>query len=317
MSTIVRCFISTLVGGLLFASVTAPSWAGLDNDEVDITFIIYTGPNIYWDPVLNGAKEAAEHLGANIDIQFANEDPVTQNNIIETAIANRVDGIAVANFVEGAFVESTCAAREEGMGVVVFNIDSRDTCGQAFIGQDFFILGENVAQHLIDNAGLKSGDHVFLPVEFPEGIYAIELLEGARRAFDPAGITSEMVGCGVELDGCQTRVGEYLVGHPETDAVMSLGGTPTIVVPQAMEEAGMDLLPNSGMDVHPEVVQAILDGRTIATGDSGVWYQGYMTVTQLVFFAKYAIPPADMLVGIDVIDKSTAAVTREWAGKTR
>lgn len=190
------------------------------------------------------------------------------------------------------------------MGVVVFNIDSRDTCGQAFIGQDFFILGENVAQHLIDNAGLKSGDHVFLPVEFPEGIYAIELLEGARRAFDPAGITSEMVGCGVELDGCQTRVGEYLVGHPETDAVMSLGGTPTIVVPQAMEEAGMDLLPNSGMDVHPEVVQAIMDGRTIATGDSGVWYQGYMTVTQLVFFAKYAIPPADMLVGIDASSTS-------------
>ena len=317
MSTMIRSVISALVGGLLLASLSAPSWAGLDDDEVDITFIIWTGPNLYWDPVVNGAKEAAKHLGANIDIQFADEDPVKQNNIIETAMVNRVDGIGLAAFAEGGFIESTCAARELGIGVVIFNIDSRDTCGQAFVGQDFHILGENVAQHLIDNAGLKRGDHVFNPVEHAEGIYAIELLEGAKRAFDPAGITTEMISCGVDIDGCQTRIGEYLVGHPETDAVMSLGGTPTIAAPQAMEEAGMDMLPNSGMDVHPEVVQAILDGRTIATGDSGVWYQGYMTITQLVYFSKYAIPPSDMLVGIETIDKSTAQTALEWAGKTR
>ena len=41
-------------------------------------------------------------------------DPVKQNNIIETAIANKVDGIALTIFVPDAFTKNIQKARDAG-----------------------------------------------------------------------------------------------------------------------------------------------------------------------------------------------------------
>jgi ABC-type sugar transport system substrate-binding protein len=50
--------------------------------------------------------------GVDMDIQYGNSDPVTQNNLIETAIANQVDGIAVMIQDDSAFDETICKQRK-------------------------------------------------------------------------------------------------------------------------------------------------------------------------------------------------------------
>ena len=89
-----------------------------------VTMIIYSPQSVeFFVPVENGAKAAAEMFGLDLDIQFADSDPVKQNNMIETAIANKVDAIAVSIPDDNAFDDSICKAVQAGIPVVSFNVD--------------------------------------------------------------------------------------------------------------------------------------------------------------------------------------------------
>ncbi len=109
-------------------------------------FLIYdTAGNPFWKPLINGANEMAHALGAKVDIQFAENDPGKQNDLLETAIANKVDGIVVALNVTDAYTKNVAKARAAGIPVVAFNIDdpkgAEGVQRMAFMGQDFRIAG--------------------------------------------------------------------------------------------------------------------------------------------------------------------------------
>src|SRR4051812_24734164 len=88
-------------------------------DAVNVTFIIYTAPgDPFWNPVIHGAQEAAKDRGVKLDIQYADNDPVKQNNLIEPAVANHVQGIAVVNWLPDAFTANIAKARAAGIAVV-------------------------------------------------------------------------------------------------------------------------------------------------------------------------------------------------------
>ena len=73
----------------------AVSTASAQDETINITMVMYSNASVeFFVPVVNGAKDAAALWGVNLDIQYGNDDLVTQNNLIETAIANQVDAIA-------------------------------------------------------------------------------------------------------------------------------------------------------------------------------------------------------------------------------
>ena len=158
-----RKFLLSMVGGLglLSATVMGAGISRADDDKVDVTFIIYTAAgDPFWNPVIHGAEEAAKDRGVNLDIQYADSDPVKQNNLIETAIANKVDGIALVNWLPDAFTVNIAKARDAGIAVVTFDTDDpkpNATRSQAYVGQDFFAAGQRIARKMIEAGQLKSG----------------------------------------------------------------------------------------------------------------------------------------------------------------
>lgn len=290
------------------------------DDEVDVTMIIHTAPgDPFWNPVIQGATEAAEDKGVNLDIQYADNDPVKMNNLIETAIANQVDGIAVVNWIPDAFVKNIALAREKGIGLVVFDTDDprpNATASQAYYVQSLYDAGKRIGTYMIGTAGLKSGDHVVCPVEDPDAFYGVERYRGIKEVLDAAGVTSERLDGTPTMATALTRIAEYLVGHPETDAVIGLGSVVTEVGPKAVEEAGMTI-PTAGFDLSPGIVDNILAGKMVATIDSGAFYEGYMPIVNLYYFTKFGVPPVSVNVGGSVIDKSNVGPVKEWAGKYR
>jgi len=307
-----------LAVALMVAAHTGPVSAA--DDSVDVTFIIYTAPgDPFWNPVIQGAKEAAEDKGVKLDIQYADQDPVKQNNLIETAIANEVDGIAVVNWIPDAFTKNIALAREKGIGIVVFDTDDprpNATASQAYYGQSFYDAGKRIGTYMVETAGLKSGDHVVCPVEDPDAFYGIERYRGIKDALDAAGVTSERLDGTPTMATALTRIAEYLVGHPDTDAVVGLGSVVTEVGPKAVAEAGMTI-PAAGFDLSPGIVDNIEAGKLLATVDSGAFYEGYMPIVNLYYYAKFRVPPVSVPVGGGVIDKSNVGPVKEWAGKYR
>ncbi len=287
-----------------------------------VTFIIYADASVeFFVPVVNGAKDAAKQFDIDLDIQYGDSDPVKQNNLIETAIANKVSGIAVSIPDDKAFDDVICKARKAGIAVVSFNVDDSQgaagNCRMAFMGQNFVETGYLIGQRMIKDHGLKKGDLVFAPVEAPEAIYAIQRYQGLKKALDEAGIKSELVATKFNLADAQTIEVQYLLGHPETKAIIGLGSVPLTVAPKAIAEAKMKI-PLGGFDLTADIIKGIEDGTITATVDQQPYSQGFYAVTQLALYMKYGLYPSDMNTGgLGLVDKSNVATVKALVGKVR
>jgi len=286
------------------------------------TMVLYGTPgNPFWTKVITGAKEMAEVLNCTVDIQFAHNDPVRENDIIETAITNKVDGLGVVLNYDDAYDESVQKAIDAGIAVICFNTDdsmgSQGNARMAYIGQDLETAGEIIAAKLVEGGNLSAGDHVVCPVEHPEAVYAVKRYTGAGRVLDAKGISSEMLNTGsVSLEETLNRLTQYLLGHKETDAVLALGGMPMEMAPQAIAEASLDI-PIAGFDITRQIIRNIIDGKSLATVDQQPFYQGSFTVMQLYFRKKYSLIPCDINTGGGIIDKNSAPIVLELAHTVR
>ena len=314
-------FFFSLVAGVVFA---AGDKGEVPEGEVyNFTLVIYgTAGNPFWKKVVVGTEETAKTLGCRVDIQYADNDPEKQNNLIETAITNRVDGIGMVINLDDAYDLSVRKALNAGIPVIAYNIDdSRGAAGNdrmAFIGQDFVTAGYLVTKRLIKEYNIGRGDFVVCPVEHPEAVYAVKRYEGVRKALDEVGAKSEVLDTGaISLEDTLNKITQYLLGHKETDAILAMGGMPMEMSPQAAEEAGMAGLPNAGFDLTKKIITNVLEGKTLATVDQQPYYQGSFTIMQLYLNRKYGLLPCSINTGGAIIDKSNAAIVLELADTYR
>ena len=143
----------------LKAAVLAAGFAAMASStalaaDVKATMIIYLDPSVqFFNPVVKGAQDAAAQFGVDLDVQYANNDPVRQNDLIESATASGVDGIAVAISSSDAFDSSICAAVKAGIIVIGFNNDdlegAKGNCRQAYVGMNEFASGYELGQRMM------------------------------------------------------------------------------------------------------------------------------------------------------------------------
>ncbi|WP_417280277.1 substrate-binding domain-containing protein [Celeribacter sp.] len=315
--------ISTTTAALISAGL--PAWAQDSSknwSDIDILVLHWSqSSNPFFEVVNAGVQDAAEDQGINVDIQFGEEDPVVTSNILETAIANGVDAIALGLADDEAYDETLCDAASKGIVVVTMNIDDSKgadgTCRLAFMGQNFVDAGYALGKRMIEEHGLSEGDLVFTPVEAPEGTYAVLRHQGVQKALDEVGATSELLGVTNDHGTALNLMTQYLLGHPDTKAVIGLGQTPTSQAVQATRDTGLDI-PVAGFDISDSILQNIADGDMTAAVDQQPYSQGYYAVTQAALAVKYGLYPSEMNTGgAGLVDQSNYEAAVEWSGKTR
>lgn len=290
--------------------------------QYEFGFIIYGSQgNPFWTKVVAGVNEACDKLGCRATIQYAQNDPVKQNNLIEMMVAKQVDGLALAISNNDSYDRNVQEALDQGIPVIAFNIDDEERAAGnarlAYIGQDMEEAGYNIARRLIEDGGLEAGDHVLCPVESPEAVYAVQRFRGAKRALDEAGISSERIKTGTEsLEQTLNRIKQYLLANQQTDAVLGLGEGPLQMAPQAAEEAGLDI-PTAGFDLSMVIAANIQSGKTIATVDQQPFYQGFFVITQLYYNRKYGMLPCDINTGGGLVDAANIAKVIQLADTVR
>lgn len=294
------------------------------HDWSDINILVLhwsQSSNSFFGVVNQGVMDAAEDQGVTVDIQFGEEDPVQTSTILETAIANGVDAIALGLADDEAYDQALCDATEKGIVVVTMNIDdskgAEGTCRLAFMGQNFIDAGYALGKRMIEEHGIGEGDLVFTPVEAPEGTYAVLRHEGVQKALSEVGATSELLGVTNDHGTALNMMTQYLLGHPDTKAVIGLGQTPTSQAVQAIRDTGMDI-PAGGFDISESILQNIADGDLTAAVDQQPYSQGYYAVTQAALAAKYGLYPSEMNTGgAGLVNSTNYQDAVEWSGITR
>lgn len=306
------------MSGASFAEDKDTDWSG-----IDILMLHWSqSSNPFFEAVNNGGKDAAAQQGITLDIQFGEEDPVTETTILETAIANKVDAIVVGIADDNAYDDVLCRAAAAGIVVLTINIDDSKgaeggICRQAFMGQDFVETGYLIGKRMIAEAGIKEGDLVFTPVEAPEGTYAVLRHEGVAKALAEVGATTEILGVGNDHGQALNLMTQWLLGHPETKAIISLGQSPNSQAVQAAKDAGLTLA-IGGFDISESILKNIENGEMIAAVDQQPYSQGFFGVTQAALAVKYGLYPSDMNTGgAGLVDKTNYKSAVEWAGKVR
>jgi simple sugar transport system substrate-binding protein len=301
---------------------TAPASAKLNDNKIDITVIVHCClGNVFWEPLIKGAKEAGEKFGVNVDIQNAEGDPAKQVNLIEQAIANKQNGIVAMIAQADAMAEPLKKARAMGIHVIAANVDHPDGAAsgtrEAYVGQDFVQAGRLIAERVIKDYGLKGPGKCLLPAEAPEQHHLAARGQGVLQALKKVGLEGEILKSGDNVEEGLTIISQYLLANPDTKCVIGLGNTPTSVIPQAAKEAGIDKMPNGGFDVSPRIMENIKAGLTTATVDQQQFWQGFMPVLFLAYEIRYGLAPADFNTSGGLIDKSNAELAAKNAGTYR
>lgn len=271
-------------------------------EREEIAFIMYNSPgDLLFTIIQRGAQDAADMMGADVDFQFGDLDPVKINNLIRTAVTNEVDGMAVVLPEADAYDESVCAAVEAGIAVISYNIDDPEgaegNCRFSFVGQDFEPAGYALGKRLVEEHGLKTGDEVFLSVEFADASYATLRRAGIDRALAEVGATSDMIGLGANPSEVLDGQVQYLLGHPEIDAAATLGSVTGRTIVQALDEVGMTDTPVVVFDMSQEIMDNIKSGRITAAADQQPYEQGFYPVVQLLLYKRYGLYPATISTG--------------------
>jgi len=327
VAVVVAMAVAVALAALTGCEKRTPATTGANAPEnaggMRFLMAIYDKPgNPFWTKVVAGAQEAGKLFGCKVDVQFAGSDAARQNDILEVAVANRVDGIGVVLNFDDAYDAIVAKAREQGIPVIAFNIDdSQRAAGNArmaYIGQNMEDAGYLIAKRLVAEAGLKAGDSVVCPVESPEAVYAVQRYAGVRRALEESGIRSEVLNTGaVSLEDTLNKLTQFLLANKETRAVCAMGGMPMEMAPKASEDAGLGVLPNAGFDLSRQIARNIQEGRTLATVDQQPFYQGLLTVSMLYYNRKYGLLPCDVNTGGAVIDKTNVAGVIDLAETVR
>jgi simple sugar transport system substrate-binding protein len=316
-------FIKAAVASAFVAAAPVMSAADTPAEKpVKITLIVHSClGNSFWEPLLKGARDAAEMLHADVDFQNAEFDPAKQVNYIEQAIASKQDAILPMIAMPEAMTEPLKKAMAAGIKVIAINTDdpAGDAAGnrEAYIGQNFVEAGELIGNRIVKDGNIGKGDKCLLPAESPEQHHQASRAEGVQNALHAVGAEGEILRTGDKPEDALNLISQYLLANPDTKCIIGLGNTPTSVIPQAVEEAGMAALPNGGFDTSPQIMKNIVEGKTIATVDQQPYWQGFMGVVMATYEVRYGLAPANWNSSNGLIDKDNADIVAQYSGTYR
>jgi simple sugar transport system substrate-binding protein len=231
---------SAIIAAGLLASL--PAVASAQDADTEVFYVVTHGlaSDPYWVTVNDAAEQAGADLGVEVNVSFAAGDVAAQKEAFNAAIAAQADGIAVSSPETGAFVDEVAAATEAGIPVVFLDTDDKTTGRLAYVGADLFLLGSTWASYLVENAGIESGDFVWMPVETPGAAYQVLATEGISSVFDPLGIEYEVFDANYDPALSLSNMTDYLTANSaDVDAIIGLGDLVMSNIKPAFDAAGV------------------------------------------------------------------------------
>ncbi len=301
-------------GGRDTGTADAAAVAGVaDTPSIKIAMITHAAPgDTFWDIVRKGAETAAAK--DNVELLYSS-DPQAPNQaqLIQQAIDQGVDGIAVTIAKGDALEDSIKAAVEAGIPVVAFNGGSKEAFefgAFTYIGQDEVVAGQ-AAGDKINELGYKKP----LCIIQEQGHVGLEARCAGIKEKVPA--TEILYVTGTDMTQVKSTISAKLQSTPDTDVVIGLGAPFTLTAIDSVAETGSSAKVAS-FDLSADLAQAIVDGDVVFTVDQQPYLQGYMAVDSLWLqnngeFALGGGKP--VLTGPTIIDESNAAVVLEEAQK--
>lgn len=230
----------------------------------------------FWDRVKSGAERAGKDYGVTINYS-SDADPAKQSQLIDGAVADKVNGIVVSMANPDGLEASIKKAVAAGVPVVTINsgVDRFKEFGAiTHVGQTETIAGRAVGEKL-KAAGLKKGICV---IQEAGNVGLEERCKAVADTF--GGSISNLQVDGTDDNAVQATITSKLQADKSIDAVLTLGGQYAIDAVAAVKGSGSSAKVAT-FDLSEDVLKDILDGKILFAVDQQPYVQGYLGVTTL------------------------------------
>jgi simple sugar transport system substrate-binding protein len=250
--------------------------------------------------VYNGAVQAAEDLGANVEYVWSDWNPEKMVTQFAEAAATQPDGIAIMGHPgDDAFQAVVDDAEAQGIIVTSQNTTlpkleaQYKTNGFGYVGAELYSAGYALGTEAVNRFGLQPGDKAMvwgLLAQAGRG----QRTQGVIDALEEAGLTVDYL----EIDdatnadasaGTPTFVG-YVSANPDVKLVVTDHGALTATLETYLTTAGLgpDDVYAAGFDLSSATVEAIRGGWTDLVIDQQQWLQGYLPILQICITDNFA-----------------------------
>lgn len=284
-----------------------------DTPEATVAMVTHAVPgDTFWDLIRDGAQAAAAKDNINLEYSNSPQGP-EQATLVENAIDQGVDAIAVTLAKPDAMAGALERAEQEGIPVVAFNggLDQwKDLGALMYFGQDERLAGEAAGERLNE----EGAQHVACVIQ-EQGHVALEArCAGVKEAFD--GKTEILYVNGQDMSAVASTIENKLRTSQSVDRVLTLGAPFAMTALESVEAAGSEAEVVT-FDLDDEAVQAIQDGDLGWAVDQQPFVQGYMAVDSLWLYLNHGNDiggQEPVLTGPSFVDSSNVDTVADQFG---
>jgi simple sugar transport system substrate-binding protein len=268
----------------------------------------------FWDTIRKGAETAAAK--DNVKLIYSNDETAAdQASLMQNAIDQKVDGIAVTLAKPDAMRPVVAKAVKAGIPVVGFNAGLSDWKKQkllSFFGQDENISGEALGTRL-NSTGAK---HALCVIQVQGAVNLEERCAGVKKGFK--GKTDKVYVNGADMPSVKSTITAKLKQDSSIDQVVTLAAPVALTAARSVSESGSKAK-ISTFDLNKELVSSIKDGDIEFAVDQQPYLQGYLAVDALWLdknngnYSGGSEKP--VLTGPALVDKSNIDKIAKFASK--
>ncbi|WP_225830160.1 sugar ABC transporter substrate-binding protein [Streptomyces sp. NK08204] len=286
-----------------------------DTPRMTIALVTHQSPgDTFWDTVRKGAQAAAAK--DNIKLLYS-ADPSAgiQANLVQNAIDQKVDGIAVTLAKPDAMRSVIGKAEQAGIPVVGLNSGLSDWKKMGlleFFGQDESVAGEAFGDKL-NSTGAKN---VVCVIHEQGNVGLTQRCDGVKKTFK--GTTETLYVNGADMPSVKSTITAKLKQNRSVDTVVTLGAPFALTAVQSVGDAGSKA-EVATFDLNKDLVKAVQNGSIEFAVDQQPYLQGYLAVDSLWLYknnGNYSgggVQP--VLTGPAFVDKSNVDRVARFAAK--
>jgi simple sugar transport system substrate-binding protein len=269
----------------------------------------------FWAVAKKGAVAAGGDLGITVNYSESGNDPRKQAQLIDTAVSQKVKGIATSLPNASAMKDSLGRAKSAGIPFITLNSglnDFKQLGAITHVGQTESIAGAGAGNRFTD-AGVKN----LLVVIHEQGNIGLEQRYVGAKSTLKGKVSRLQVKGVTDLATTQNQIRTYLTTNKSIDGILTLN--PQIATSAVTAAAAVGSKAQIGtFDLSGDVITDIQQGKMLFAIDQQQYLQGYLPVTFLYLYNTNLNTVGGgqpILTGPGFVDKSNASKVAALAKK--
>lgn len=251
----------------------------------NLTFamVTHSDEGSFWSVVKKGAQQAAKDEGVKLIWSPSNNDPQKQAQLIDAAVSQKVDGLAVSVPNADAIKGSLAKAKEAGIPIVTLNSgesDYKQLGAITHVGQDEVVAGRAAGQRF-----KSEGRQKVLCIIHEQGNVGLQQrCQGVKEGFGGT-VTNLQVKGTSDIATTQTEIKSKLQADKSVDQVIALNPDIAEAAKSAIKGASSSAH-LATFDLNPNVIKDIQAGNIEFAVDQQQYLQGYLPIVFLKLYKQ-------------------------------